>query len=389
MVSQLRSVGTAFLRQRPWVVAPGMIITIGSLIASSAPRRQVVVLSIGMCAMLAFFASEAIRARRADFDERYLLRSLIITLFGIAVASFATGGIRSPLAPFLFAPTVVAFAAFGRARASSTMFVLLGVAAVILALARSPFPAIVAPFDVVIAASAFVFAALLLRLGVGGLSDAYADASEAIVASAEARSRALESLGAKVAHEIKNPLASVRGLVELTREEAEGRARTRLDVVLRETERIEQILRDYLSFARPLTDVAIVDCDLRALCDELAAVMDGRARRAGVQLRVVGAGHAQADPARLKEALLNLLTNAIEAGSSNVSIELRDGEIRVVDDGRGLDLERVGTPGYTTKKDGTGLGVALARGVIAQHGGSLTFQSKQGTVAIVRLGREA
>lgn len=393
--AQLRSVGTAFLRKRPWIVAPGMAVTIGALFASSAPRRQVIALLVGMTLMLSFFGWEAVRARRESFDERYLLRSLAITLFGIAIACFATGGVRSPLSPFLFAPTVVGFAAFGRARASLALFLGLTVAVVGLSLVPSPFPPVVSPFDAVIAACALILAATLLRLGVGGLTDAYATAAddlelarEAVIASAEARSRALEGLGAKVAHEIKNPLASVRGLVELTAEASEGRERTRLDVVLREVERIETILGDYLSFSKPLAEVALAPTDLRVVCDALAATLDGRARRAGIFLRVVGAGRALADPARLHEALLNLVSNAIEATphGGSVSLAIDGATILIRDTGPGIeDLARIGTPGYTTKAKGTGLGIALARGAIAQHGGTLAFENGLGTTATIRL----
>ncbi len=390
--ARVRSVGTAFLRRRPLVVAPGMLITIGALLLSAAPAKQVLAVSIGMTAMLAFFAWESLRARRSTFDERYLARSLLITLCGIGVACFATGGVRSPLGPFLFAPTVVAFAAFGRARLFGAFVAMVAALAVL----PAPFPPIARPYDLWIGVTAFVLAATLLRLGVAGLSDAYAAAAneldlarEAIVASAEARSRALESLGAKVAHEIKNPLASVRGLVELTAGEQEGRARTRLDVVLREVERIEGILRDYLSFSRPLADVRLARTDLRALCDALVATLDGRARRGSIALTVTGAGEAMADPARLSEALLNLVANALEATEpgGRVTIAVDGATIAIADTGRGIaDLARVGTPGYTTKESGTGLGVALARGVIAQHGGALSFESGVGgTTARVKL----
>jgi signal transduction histidine kinase len=392
--AQLRLVGTAFLRRRPWIVGPGMFVTVGALILSGAPQKQVVALSVGMTLMLGFFVFEA--TRREPFSERYLARSLLITLFGISVACFATGGIRSPVSPFLFAPTVVAFAAFGRTRPSVVLFASLLLSVALLSAVPSPFPAIAPPYDVVIALTAFALAATLLRLGVASLTDAYANAAsdldvarEALVASAEARSRALEGLGAKVAHEIKNPLASVRGLVELTASEQEGRARTRLDVVLREVERIETILRDYLSFAKPLAEVHPVDSDLRAVCEALAATLDGRARRSGISLDVTGSGRAKVDPARISEALLNLVANAIEAtppgGSIVVTVE--GSRVTVADTGRGIaDLARIGTPGYTTKSDGTGLGVALARGVIVQHGGTLSFTSdKAGTTATVQL----
>ncbi len=401
-VAQLRSVGTAFLRVRPWIVAPGMAITIACVVASGAPRAQVLALTAGMSLMLSFFAWESARARRAPFDERWLFRSLVITLVGITAACALTGALRSPLLPFLFAPTVVAFAAFGRARRSSSMLGLLVVSAGVLAAVRAPFPAIARPFDVVVGATAVTLAATLLRVGVGGLTDAYGRAAtdlevarEAVLAGAEARTRALEGLGAKVAHEIKNPLASVRGLVELSIEGAEGRGRQRLEVALAEVARIEGILRDYLSFARPLEELRRAPVDLRALSDELRAIVEGRAERAGVAIEITGErALVDADAARLKEALLNLLGNALEATApgGSVRIEVTADGLVLRDTGRGIrrdDLARVGTPGFTTRAEGTGLGVALARAAIAQHGGTLAFESEEGvgTVVTVRLPR--
>jgi signal transduction histidine kinase len=401
-IAQLRSVGTAFLRLRPWIVAPGMMITIACVVLSGAPRAQVVALSIGMTLMLGFFMWEAVRARRAMFDERYLFRSLVITLFGITVACVVTGAVRSPLVPFVFAPTVVAFAAFGRTRRSSAMFVMLLVAvAWLAAMPRGvPFPELARPYDVAIGVTALILAATLLRVGVAGLTDAYGRAAtdlevarEAVLVGAEARTRALEGLGAKVAHEIKNPLASVRGLVELSVETAEGRGKQRLEVALAEVDRIEGILREYLSFSRPLEELRRAPVDLRALANDLRAIVEGRAERAGVAIELAGdSAVINGDVARLKEALLNLVGNAIEATPRGgvVRIEIAPDALTIRDSGRGIapqDLARVGTPGFTTRAEGTGLGVALARAAIAQHGGTLSFASEQGrgTIVTVRL----
>lgn len=95
----------------------------------------------------------------------------------------------------------------------------------------------------------------------------------------------------------------------------------------------------------------------------------------------------EADPRRLTEALLNLVANAIEATppGGEVVVEVRpagdQAEIVVRDTGRGMPadtLKRIGTPFFTTRDDGTGLGVVLARSVIAQHGGSLRYESEPG-----------
>jgi len=104
----------------------------------------------------------------------------------------------------------------------------------------------------------------------------------------------------------------------------------------------------------------------------------------------------QGDPRRLKEALINLVANAIEATPSGGSVHLRVRTtasavtLEVKDSGRGIapdDLERLGTSFFTTRPNGTGLGVVLAQGVITQHGGTLSYTSAvgQGTSATITL----
>jgi signal transduction histidine kinase len=104
----------------------------------------------------------------------------------------------------------------------------------------------------------------------------------------------------------------------------------------------------------------------------------------------------QGDPRRLKEALINLVANAIEATPNGGSVRVRvrgvggDVALEVKDSGRGIapeDLERLGTSFFTTRPNGTGLGVVLAQGVITQHGGSLAYASTvgHGTTATIML----
>jgi signal transduction histidine kinase len=120
--------------------------------------------------------------------------------------------------------------------------------------------------------------------------------------------------------------------------------------------------------------------------DALGALA-ARADAAGVRLYAQGDDSIEADPRRLREALLNLVANAIEATPSGgfVDVEVRraagEAEIVIRDTGRGMPAEtlrRIGTPFFTTRDDGTGLGIVLARSVIAQHGGSLTYESEPG-----------
>jgi signal transduction histidine kinase len=387
--ARIAAVGTAFLRRRPVIVAPFAFGAVIAIALSGAPKKQVVALAIGVSIVVGSFAIEALRLR----DARHLRRSLLLTSLGIGALCMGTGGVRSPFVPILLAPVGVAFAAFGAKRSNDALVVFAAVLAAIAAL-RSPFPAIVSPLDRVLAALAMLVTLLLLRAGVGALSEAHAQAAEAldlarveVLAGAQARVQALSSMGAKVAHEIKNPLASVRGLVDLVADESEGRTRARLEVVQTEVARIETILRDYLSFARPLEDLRVERVELARVARDVCAVVEAH----GAALEVSGDAVVEADPRRIKEALLNLVTNALEADAHDIEIEIEPGATLIVrDSGKGLSreaLDRLGTPGFTTREGGTGLGVVLARAAIAQHGGSISFESAEGrgTVATIRL----
>ncbi|MBA2539205.1 MAG: sensor histidine kinase [Deltaproteobacteria bacterium] len=245
----------------------------------------------------------------------------------------------------------------------------------------------------------------MLHLLVGKLSIVATRAGESIsclreerLSDAEARLHRLQSVGAKVAHELKNPLASIKGLCQLVARTPEGeRTQERLAVVASEISRMETILGEYLSFSRPLEDIVPEAIDLTTLARDVLDVLDGRAQQAGVALSLEGKASAvHGDPRRLKEALINLVANAIEAtpNGGTVSLRIRDASesalLEVRDTGRGIkpeDLERLGTSFYTTRPEGTGLGVVLAQGVITQHGGSLAYVSTvgKGTTATITL----
>lgn len=213
-------------------------------------------------------------------------------------------------------------------------------------------------------------------------------AREQLAAQALARARELEQVGAQLSHELKNPLGAIKTLVQLSaRDTRDDKSRERLRVAEAEIERMDGILKEYLSFSRPIEKLRREPLALGALADEVVLILGPQAAHAGVTLRRQGDARIEADARRLKEALFNLVANALEAtprgGSVRVEIAERDGAVRlsVRDSGRGMAkevLERVGTPFFTTREQGTGLGVALARAVFVQHGGALEYESAEG-----------
>ena len=176
--------------------------------------------------------------------------------------------------------------------------------------------------------------------------------------------------------------ATVKGLTQLMAREA-GRPQPaeRLQVLAGEVVRMQGILEEFLNFTRPLVPLTVSRVDLGELCDEALVLHEGLAAGQGVRLERVGSAHVDAvcDPRKVKQVMMNLLHNAIEAsperGHVTVSVsEPRPGEAHVAvrDNGLGLALElggRAFDAGVTTKAKGSGLGLTVARALARQHGG--------------------
>jgi two-component system sensor histidine kinase HydH len=200
--------------------------------------------------------------------------------------------------------------------------------------------------------------------------------------------------GAEVLHALKNPLTGVRALVQLgLRNPREAASHRRLEAVERELDRMQDILRTHLAPERRKAGAYLERVELAPLVSGALRVLSARARHARVRLVARGDGVVRGDPRRLQEAIVNLVANGIEATppGGEVAVDVRSGEvveIAVRDSGRGIApelLDRVGTPFLTTREDGTGLGVALARSAIAEHGGTVRYESSPGSGTTVRV----
>jgi signal transduction histidine kinase len=318
-----------------------------------------------------------------------------------------TGGLRSPMVPNLLLPSVISLLFFGPHAVAR--WIAFASALLIVAMGLLPQGVVGPPlvFDhyAVALGVGLIWNLFLLHTLVAKMTRAASKAGDSMkclreerLSDAEAQLRRLQSVGAKVAHELKNPLASIKGLCQLVARSPESeRTQERLAVVASEISRMETILHEYLSFSRPLEDLRSESLDVSAIARDVLDVLAGRADQAGVTMTLDGAATAvHGDGRRLKEALLNLVANAIEATPSGgtVALHLRNGGgtavLEIRDTGRGIapeDLERIGTPFFTTRSNGTGLGVVLAQGVIQQHGGTLRYTSalSQGTTATITL----
>ncbi len=216
--------------------------------------------------------------------------------------------------------------------------------------------------------------------------------------------RAVGELAAGMAHEVRNPLASITGAAErLKRDALPAPERTELlNIVGREAARLDGVLNDFLAYARPAPLVR-APADVNAVLRELTALVAPTARRRAITLALRpddGLPPVVMDPARIKQAALNLLLNAIQAAPDGSEVTLasrRAGgrvEIRVTDRGPGVAPEAAAalfTPFATTKPGGTGLGLPMARRIAEAHGGTVTLRPAAGggTDAVLALPLES
>ena len=215
------------------------------------------------------------------------------------------------------------------------------------------------------------------------------------------RLAALGQMAAQLAHEMGTPLSSVSGHLQLamTARDASPALKERLQVATRELERVSKIVRDYLDSTRPVAP-ARVACDLGRVVEEAINIVAGAQDRTPSGLVIErhvddGCAHVETDPGLVRQILVNLLTNAIDATASSgrglirVSVAAVEdsgpGEVAlsVTDDGTGIrpeDAARIFEPFYTTKGRGrgTGLGLAICRELAAALGGRISVASNPG-----------
>lgn len=224
-----------------------------------------------------------------------------------------------------------------------------------------------------------------------------AERREELCSENEDRTRALEGIAARLAHEVKNPLAAIKGLSShMARTSSDPKAAERLAIVAAEADRLQSIVEGFLSFSRGLDDLNLAAVKPHDVARELAVLLELRAAEAGVALEVSGERDLvlDADPRKIRQALLNVVLNAIQASPRGSAVRVavaRDcpgARVTVRDDGPGMTpdvLERIRRPYFTTKEGGTGLGLAVARGLVEQHGGQLEFASALGKGTTVTL----
>lgn len=229
-------------------------------------------------------------------------------------------------------------------------------------------------------------------------------------------------LAAGVAHEIRNPLASISGSIELLKSapQVDDESRALMNIVLREVDRLNGLITDLLDYARP-RELAPVPMDLGQLLAETVRVFSQDRATKHLRIRLeelprrsdspaqpsvdslaLGGDEVKvvADPDQVRQVAWNLLRNAVEAMPQGGEIVVAAGivqengvswaEFSVADMGLGIapeDHERIFDPFFTTKPRGTGLGLATVNRIVTEHGGTISVESpaKGGTRFLIRL----
>ncbi len=211
--------------------------------------------------------------------------------------------------------------------------------------------------------------------------------------------KAVATLAAGMAHEIKNPLASIKTFAEYLPQKYDDPAYREkfARIMSQEVDKMNALVQRLLEFARP-TEPRLQPVRLSHLLKETLDFLHGTLLQKQIQVEtsLVESDEVLADTGQLKQVFLNLLLNSVEAieppGRITVSSAQKNGhlDVMVTDTGRGIahkDLQHVFDPFFTTKTGGTGLGLSVVHSIIREHGGRVTIHSElgRGTKVQVRL----
>jgi signal transduction histidine kinase len=340
----------------------------------------------------------ALRARRWDVRVAY---AHVVLDVGVATAVVSMTGRSESLFLFLYSLAVVngSILLFRSGAAASGLLSVAGYLAVNAPLFGAP---AVAPVTLFTHGAAFAATALLAsylaeQLRSTGLRLAARETDLSALEAEVRRSQRLADLGslaAGLAHEIRNPLASMTGSIELLSGcvSAGEDERRLMGIVLREAGRLNDLVTQFLAFARPAPPRP-VSTDLAALLDDTLRVFRNDPQAAGVRIdERLAPARALADPDQVRQVIWNLLSNAAQAlaaspragkGAIRVrcAIAPEGAVIEVEDDGVGMDAAELGQifiPFFTTRARGTGLGLATVHRIVEAHGGTIHVTSARG-----------
>jgi two-component system sensor histidine kinase PilS (NtrC family) len=211
------------------------------------------------------------------------------------------------------------------------------------------------------------------------------------------RMAAVGRMAASIAHEIRNPLAAMRGSIQMLRAEMDGDTEQAqlMEIILRESDRLNKIVADYLNYARP-RPAELKNVDINAVISETFKLMrnsheivEGHVLRDDLPDRPA---IVSGDPEQLKQVCWNIARNALTAmpagGTFRVTLEeAGDNRLRITfaDDGRGMTPEQVEHlfEPFTSTTGGTGLGLSIVYQIIRDHNGTINVRSRQGEGTVI------
>lgn len=216
-------------------------------------------------------------------------------------------------------------------------------------------------------------------------------------------------LAAGAAHEIRNPLTSIRSTIQFLQRDLPDERKILANQVIEEVDRIDQIIKGLLSLSRT-TELAVSAVDIKEILDHTLALLEPELRRQEIEVERVcfhSSALIRGDASQLKQVFLNVLLNSIEALPRGGKVSVRLGElpegagshkdsryavVTISDTGCGIpaqDLLQVFDPFFSTKESGTGLGLSISYGIVSKHGGEIQIESRtatpSGTTVTVRL----
>ncbi|MFD2628488.1 ATP-binding protein [Oceanobacillus kapialis] len=193
-------------------------------------------------------------------------------------------------------------------------------------------------------------------------------------------------LAAGVAHEIRNPLTSLKGFLQLLQAGVNGKEEY-YQIMVEEIEKIESITSELLFISKPLTDNRKLE-SLKSMIHDVTVLLSPQAKLKDITIELKVEEHIQinCDRSQIKQVLINLLKNAIEAmeapGTINITVEddYETVEISIKDEGPGIPehiLHKLGEPFFTTKQTGTGLGIMITKQILASHQAELDIRQNE------------
>lgn len=207
---------------------------------------------------------------------------------------------------------------------------------------------------------------------------------KALESQMELRSR-LSSLGeisAGIAHELRNPMAVIAGYTKLLSKKVDNSLKPTVDAIAKETNVMNRIISDFLSFAKP-AELNISDVDLKRIIENCVVTLAAGRKDIKIHLDIDGLPILKGDEVLLRQAFTNLIQNAVEAmptgGDLMIRSSIRDFlEVSLSDTGSGIAenmVDKIFLPFFTTKDKGTGLGLSIVQKIIVSHGGSIFVES--------------